>query len=90
MMPSHSATAHLHAARDYAMIEIGKASAIVLIAIVGFVVALSYPSTVAWIVVGMVAGLIASRVWWTSGMRPHRTALATTISHVGRRQDRSV
>lgn len=89
MMPSHSATAHLHAARDYAMIEIGKASAIVLIAIVGFVIALSYPSTVARIVVGTGAGLIASRVWWTSG-RPHRKALATTISHVGRRQDRSV
>lgn len=90
MMPPHPATAHLHAAPDYSMIEIGKASAIVWIVIVGFMVAISYPSTVAWIVVGTVAGLAASRVREWSGIRPHRKALATDSSQVGRRHDRFV
>jgi membrane associated rhomboid family serine protease len=88
MMPPHAATADLHAARDYSTIEIGKASTIVWIAILGLMVALSYPVAATSAIVGLVGGLVASRVWQTGGLRPTRSAVAAGINHVARYHDR--
>ena len=74
----------------YTTVEICKASAIVWIGLVGLMVTLSYPTTVGWVLVGMLAGVTASRAGQMREIRPYQRALATIVSHVGQRHDRSL